>query len=130
VTSGSVRISLAAEPGNVRRARAAITELARRAGLPEDAVEDVRLAVTEACTNVVRHAYPGGRPGTMRLEATAGTDAFVVVVSDRGTGIVPTAGTPGLGLGLPLLVALTRTLEIEGDPGGGTIVRLTFALPA
>jgi anti-sigma regulatory factor (Ser/Thr protein kinase) len=84
--------------------------------------------VTEACTNVVRHAYGDGRhPGPIEVEITPTDDALRVVVGDRGRGIGPSPDTTGPGLGLPLIAALTESVEIQHAPGTGSRVAMTFA---
>ena len=65
--------------------------------VPDHALADVKLAVTEACTNVVVHAYPDG-DGPMSVSAGLSRGALTVVVSDEGRGILPRPDSPGLGL--------------------------------
>ena len=77
----------------------------------------MRLAVTEACTNVVRHAYADGEPGPVEILIRPEGDTLEVVVSDHGRGIGPSPDTAGPGLGLPLIAALADSLEIEQAPG-------------
>jgi anti-sigma regulatory factor (Ser/Thr protein kinase) len=89
---------------------------------------DMKMAVTEACTNVVVHAYDDD--GTLEVEMLTGEDGLTIVVRDQGTGIQPRpaeAGTPALGLGLPLIAALSDAFELRGSAGAGTEVRMTFA---
>ena len=89
---------------------------------------DVELVVSEACTNVVVHAYRDAVPGTFRVRARSGTDAVCVTVSDDGGGMVPRGDTPGLGLGLPLMASLTDRLEFkEPARGSGTVVCMHFS---
>src|SRR5207248_6856800 len=63
---------------------------------------DVALAVTEACSNVARHAYPSGG-GTIRVAARTEHGELVVVVSDEGVGLGETSSNPGGGFGLRLI---------------------------
>ena len=84
------------------------------------------LAVSEAVTNVVMHAYRNGEPGVVRIFASVGEGALVVVVSDDGPGMTPRTDSPGIGLGLSLLAKVASTVEIDGD-GDGTRVVLSFA---
>lgn len=67
-----------------------------------DTIGDVKLAVSEAATNAIQHAYPSGTTGT--VAATAWTEAaqLRITISDEGTGMVPRSDSPGLGLGLPI----------------------------
>ena len=71
------------------------------------ALADVKLAVTEACTNCVVHAYPNGsgENAVFEVEADPGEDELLVIVRDYGRGISPNTESPGLGLGLPLIAA-------------------------
>ena len=93
--------------------------------MPETLIEDVKLAVTEACTNVVRHAYQGtDGPLEVRVEPKAGS--LTVVVTDHGVGIRPNPSSDGAGLGLPLIAALSSQLEIEDGPDTGSCVRMSF----
>src|SRR5919204_2314249 len=79
-----VKLTLPARPENVSVIRHVLGAFAEALRLPDELVEDLRLAVTEACTNVVRHAYPPEEPGTMDLKITPTPDALHVVVGDRG----------------------------------------------
>jgi serine/threonine-protein kinase RsbW len=89
---------------------------------------DIKLAVTEACTNVVVHAYPD-REGPMEISASIdGTAGLVLVVRDEGNGIVPRPDSPGLGLGLPLIATLSDSVELGRDRSEHTEVRMTFDL--
>ena len=85
--------------------------------LPPELVEDIRLAATEACTNVVRHAYRGGEPGPIDVLIRPDGDRLELVVSDRGRGLGPSADVDGPGLGLPLIAALADSVELE-EPAG------------
>jgi serine/threonine-protein kinase RsbW len=87
-------------------------------------IDDLRLAVTEACTNVVRHAYES--EGTIDVVVRPRGDALEVVVADEGRGIGPSPDTAGPGLGLPLIAALADTLEIERDRGSGSRLVMRF----
>jgi serine/threonine-protein kinase RsbW len=127
----AVRIRLPARPENVAVVRQALTGLGDAYELDPDFLSDLRTAVTEACNNVVIHAYPDGDEGLMEVEADAGDGTSVeVVVRDFGTGLQPTTVSPeqrSLGLGLPLIAALSRTYQIRGGAGFGVEVRMLFA---
>ena len=75
-----------ADPESVGRARAELARFASRAGASETLVDGLRLAVSEAVTNAVRHAYPLD-PGEIRVRALVGEDGLEVVVSDDGCGV-------------------------------------------
>ena len=87
--------------------------------------DDLRLAVTEACTNVVRHAYADDE-GTIDVVVRPNGEALEVIVSDHGRGLGPSPDTAGPGLGLPLIAALTDTLEIERQEDNGSRLVMSF----
>jgi serine/threonine-protein kinase RsbW len=121
--------SVPAIPENVSALRHAVTELVERAGASERARGDVALAVGEACGNVVLHAYPPGETGPLIIEARVLDREIEVVVTDIGRGMVPRPDSTGLGLGLPLMTTLAKTVAIgDGDDGKGTAVTMVFAL--
>ena len=105
----------------VRRAVMEFVE-ARRA--PD--VHGIGLAVTEAATNVVLHAYRDGPPGEVRVVVCVEAGRFVVVVRDWGGGMRPRADSPGLGLGLPVIARLADDFRIEAATGSGTLIRMHF----
>lgn len=88
-------------------------------------LDDVALAVSEAVGNVARHAYPD-EPGELELAVGTDEQGVVVIVSDEGIGTTEPSDTPGLGLGLPLIKAKTRSWELESG-GSGTRVTMRFA---
>jgi anti-sigma regulatory factor (Ser/Thr protein kinase) len=124
-----LELRLPARPENVAVARHAIGGFADVLDLPDQTLADVKLAVTEACTNVVVHAYAGG-DGPMGLLATIVDDVLRVVVVDQGRGMLPRPDSPGLGLGLPLIATLTESLELGTGEDDQTEVRMTFRLTA
>ena len=130
----AVRIRLPAKPENVAVVRQALTGLGDAYELEPDFLSDIRTAVTEACNNVVIHAYPGTEPGIMEVEADGGDGTAIHVrVRDFGGGLQPTTVPPeqrSLGLGLPLIAALSRNYEIRGLPDGGLEVHMMFEVPS
>ena len=127
-TAPVVRLALPAKPEGVGVVRQALAGLADAMALDAAILADAKMAVTEACTNVVVHAY-GDTEGELEVEMLADDDSVTVVVRDRGTGIRPraTRETQALGLGLPLIAALSDAFEVRGGPGMGTEVRMTFS---
>jgi len=121
------RLRLPAVPEAVPVARRAIGRLCVRAGITGELAEDVRLAVSEACTNCVRHAYAGGSErATFALDACVRDGTLVVVVRDSGAGIV--SGRPGdLGLGMQLIRQVAERTDVVSAPERGTRVAMRFA---
>ncbi len=115
-----------ATPAAVPGVRRAVVDFAELHGV--GVAPDIALAVSEAVTNAVLHAYREGRPGQMRVVACAEPKRLVVVVRDYGCGMSPHPNSPGLGLGLSVIGRLTTELNIERpDDGGGTRLRMSFA---
>jgi serine/threonine-protein kinase RsbW len=124
----AVRLRMPALPDAVGVARQALTGVCEALGFDARATGDVRLAVSEACTNVVTHAYRDAHAtGELEVAVLVSGQELTVVVRDRGSGITPRVDSSGLGLGLPLIAALTHRAEIGDQDGGGTEVSMTFA---
>jgi len=125
--SSAMNETLPAVPESVRELRVALTRFMQSAGVDGELLEQVRLAVSEAVTNVVRHAYVGrDEPGPVRLAARVDDDRIEVTVADDGHGMVPRVDSPGLGLGLPLIAQTTDTFDVHQSKGGGTEMRMSF----
>jgi serine/threonine-protein kinase RsbW len=125
-----IRLELPACAENIAIVRHAFGALGEARVLDEQCLSDIRLAVTEACTNVVVHAYPDGREGPMEVTATLSGDRLTVVVRDEGHGVEPRPDSPGLGLGLPLIASLAESVRLGRDDEERTEVCMTFALTA
>jgi len=126
-TETDVKLTLPARPENVSVIRHVLGAFAEALRLPDDLVEDLRLAVTEACTNVVRHAYPPDLPGPVEISIRPMDEQVSVIVADHGRGIGTSSDTTGPGLGLPLIAAIADEVELQPVPGGGSRVAMTFA---
>ena len=124
-----LRRSLPAVPDSVPELRGALADFARTAGASPAVLEQIRLAVSEAVTNVVVHAYVGAAaPGRVHVAAHLENSSVNVVVADDGRGMVPRLDSPGLGLGLALIAHAAENLDVhDGDPAG-TRLRMTFPL--
>jgi anti-sigma regulatory factor (Ser/Thr protein kinase) len=122
-----LELKLSARPENVAVVRHAFGGLGDALQIGEQRLADIKLAVTEACTNVVIHAYDGAE-GPMEVFASVGNGWLTVVVRDSGRGIVPRPDSPGLGLGLPLIATLAQSLELGKDGDDHTEVRMMFSL--
>ena len=121
-----VRLTLPARPENVAVVRHVLGAFAEALQLPDPVIEDMRLAVTEACTNVVRHAYADGDPGAVEILIRPDGRTLQVTVTDQGRGLGPSNDSAGPGLGLPLIAALSHTFEIEQVPDSGSRLRMSF----
>lgn len=122
-------LTLPARAENVAVVRHAIGGLGEALDVGDQTLSDVKLAVTEACTNTVVHAYPD-REGPLQVLAYLRDARLTIIVRDEGLGIVPRTDSPGLGLGLPLIATLAESLELGTDDASHTEVRMTFRLDA
>lgn len=121
-----------AVPDQVAPLRHRVIAHAAENHVAEPPINDLALAVSEAVTNAVVHAFREREPGhvTVRLAIEPEANRVELVVADDGDGIVPRPDTPGLGLGLPLIAQVADSLEIVTPPHGpGTEIRMTFHLP-
>jgi serine/threonine-protein kinase RsbW len=124
----NVRLSLSNRAENVLLVRQALTGLAEAVGLDPIALNDISTAVTEACNNVVLHAY-GGEEGLLGVELSTSPGGLDAVVRDYGSGIQPgvkIAEEISGGIGLPVIQALSDSVEFRDVPGGGTEVAMHF----
>ncbi|HEX6117489.1 MAG TPA: ATP-binding protein [Solirubrobacterales bacterium] len=120
-----LQIRLDAVPGSVPRARTALAGYAREVGAPAD---DVELAVAEATSNAILHAFTSREPGNLDLRAEIAGGELQVTVADDGDGMRPHPQGGGLGLGLALIGQMTTSLTIKRPAGGGTEVRMMFPI--
>ena len=107
--------------------RREVSAFAGRSGMGADGVGDVQLAVSEAATNAVVHAYRESE-GHLHVRAHVEGMELIVVVVDTGSGIAPRPDSPGLGLGMPLMASVTTRFQVVSQ-GKGTEVHMAFALP-
>jgi serine/threonine-protein kinase RsbW len=137
----AIRLTIPAKPEYITLGRLALTGLARLRPEPlsPEVLGDLKLALTEACTNSVRHAYANGE-GLVEIVYELHPDRLVVEVADEGEGFVPPLGvsTPPSeddlsegGLGIAIIQALSDEFEIgERRQGGGSRLRFVKLLPA
>src|SRR6478736_2806647 len=83
-----VRLTIPAKPEYITLVRLALTGLAALRPLPEETLGDLKLAVTEAASNSVRHAYDDG-DGVVEVVYELDDDRLIVEVADNGQGFVP-----------------------------------------
>jgi serine/threonine-protein kinase RsbW len=129
VAPPEVLLTMPARPEGVAVVRQALAGMADALDFEPSVLADMKMAVTEACTNVVVHAYDENA-GVLEVEMLADEHGVTIVVRDHGAGIQPRPARsepPALGLGLPLIAALSDSFELRGSAGQGTEVRMTFA---
>lgn len=123
-----MRLLLVNRPENVALVRQALSGLAGSVGMDDALLADIKTAVSEACNNVVLHAYPE-EYGPLEVYVCPDGHDVQIVVRDAGDGIQPRAPEPDAamqGVGLSLIQALTERVEFVGGAGLGTEVRMTF----
>ena len=119
-----------AEPAVVAELRRGVADFASAHGAAQDAINNITLAVSEAVTNAIIHAFVGRERGRVALTAEAGEGCVLVRVLDDGRGMTPHPESPGLGLGLTMMASMATRCDIrEGPSGLGTEVRLAFDTP-
>jgi anti-sigma regulatory factor (Ser/Thr protein kinase) len=128
-------LNLPAEECLVPAARKAIAGFLVAAGVGEDAVDDIVLALDEACSNVLQHAFPAGDPGSYELRADFRPEEVVIEVVDHGVGFdamnFRSAGMELTGRGLDIMRRVMTSVEVESPrAGGGTRLRLRKRLVA
>jgi len=118
-----------ARPEGVAVVRQALAGMADALDFDAAVLADMKMAVSEACTNVVVHAYED-TDGVLEVDMSASDAGLTIRVRDHGSGIHPQVNrsrdVPALGLGLPLIAALSDAFELHGSAGQGTEVRMTF----
>jgi stage II sporulation protein AB (anti-sigma F factor) len=112
---------------SVPQARRKIVAFAAGAGADMDQIESVRLAVSEALSNVVQHAYPGA-PGRIDITAWVVEDELWILIADDGCGLHAGRESEGLGLGLALISQVSDGFVVMERASGGTEVRMRFEL--
>jgi serine/threonine-protein kinase RsbW len=125
-----VRLTMPARAEGIAVVRQALAGMADALDFDAAVLADMKMAVSEACTNVVVHAYDDS-DGMLEVDMAADESALTISVRDYGSGIHPQVNpareVPALGLGLPLIAALSDSFELHGSAGQGTEVRMTFA---
>jgi anti-sigma regulatory factor (Ser/Thr protein kinase) len=117
-----------ARADQVKLARREVAAYAREHGAVDP--DGIALAVSEAVTNVVVHAYiDAPEPGNVEVFAERHPgDGLEIQVCDDGRGMKPRRDSPGLGVGLPIVARLAQRFRVESRPSGGTAVSMLFAV--
>jgi anti-sigma regulatory factor (Ser/Thr protein kinase) len=128
-----LRLDLSASRDVIPFARAAITRICEHLEIGDGLTEDIRLAVTEACSNCAIHAYDESvECPAFVLDARVERSVLRIVISDRGMGIDESRArkAPGTGYGLYMIEQLAHSSSATARPGGGTRVVMRFPLAA
>jgi serine/threonine-protein kinase RsbW len=128
----TVELRMAPRAENLSLARLALAGVGPVAGASDGEVADLKLAVTEACTNAILHAYADGEGngGQLVVRYRVGPGMLEIEVEDDGVGFDPDdpgareSNVGGQGMGLMIIRALTDSVEIRSD---GTGSRVTFS---
>ena len=130
-----VRLTIPAKAEYITLGRLALTAIARVRPLSEETLSDLKLALTEACTNSVKHAYGRNGVGSVDIVYELLADRLAVEVGDAGTGFDPNGGPANGddeleegGLGIAIIRALTDEVEIGEREGGGSRLRFVKLL--
>lgn len=120
--------SYPAVPETVPLARRALAAVAAAAGAAGERLEEIRLAVSEALTNAVVHAYRNGEAGHLYVTAAVASGELWVLIGDDGRGLHAWNDSQGLGIGLSLISGLSDDFAIVTRASGGTEVQMRFDL--
>ena len=130
----SIRLTIPAKPEYITLGRLALTGIARVRPVTAEALGDLKLALTEACTNSVKHAYDESG-GTVGITYELYEDRLVVEVVDEGegfehdaNGVTSTDALGESGLGLAIIQAVADDVEIADRDGGGASLRFVKRL--
>jgi serine/threonine-protein kinase RsbW len=119
--SRTVRLTIPAKPEYITLSRLALAGLSRVRTFPDETLADLKLALTEACSNSVRHAYDD-REGHVDISFELSDDRLVIEVADDGSGFEPEGAGRGDGEELSeggLGIAIIRSIADEVEIGGG-----------
>ncbi|MDQ2969368.1 MAG: ATP-binding protein [Actinomycetota bacterium] len=131
----TVRLTIPARAEYITLCRLALTGIGRLRELSDELLADLKLALTEAASNSVRHAYGDRDVGVVEISYQLFPDRLVIEVTDEGEGFDP-AETEGNadelsegGLGIAIIRAIADEVEIGAQPGGkGSRLRFEKAL--
>jgi anti-sigma regulatory factor (Ser/Thr protein kinase) len=112
---------------SVSTARHTVTDWLRTYSTPDPPLSDIALVISEGVTNAVLHAYVGQPPGTVQVRLDVGDDDVLVTIEDDGHGLRPRTDSPGLGIGLKLMAAVSQRFETHSAGDQGTRVCAWFS---
>jgi serine/threonine-protein kinase RsbW len=120
----TVRLTIPAKPEYITLSRLALAGLARIRAFSDETLADLKLALTEACSNSVRHAYKDGK-GHVDIRFELRHDRLIVEVADDGAGFEPNQDAKGDdemltegGLGIAIIRSIADEVEIGGRATG------------
>jgi serine/threonine-protein kinase RsbW len=134
-----VSITIPSSSEYVGVVRLAVSGIATRMNFTVEEIEDIKIAISEACTNAVQHAYPT-TPGHINITSCIEDDKLTIEVSDKGVGFdTNILGSKeqreksekklGLGLGLTFIKNLMDEADVQSQVGKGTTIRMTKQRP-
>ena len=125
----TVRLRLESRPQTLTIVRGMLGGVAELLAIDPELLDDLKTSVSEACNNVVLHAY-GGEPRPMEGGLFVADTLIRVTVTDRGVGMVapPATADAGQGIGLSVIRALTESVRFASAPNDGTEVQMDFAV--
>jgi serine/threonine-protein kinase RsbW len=136
-TDPVVRLTFPAKADYLLLARLALAGIVRNLPFDQEAVADLKLAVTEACGNAVRHAYDEGE-GSVGVAFLVGPTSLEMIVEDHGAGIDEAQAARELdpeplegGMGMSIIRAVVDEVDVhDGADGRGTVVHMRKYLPS
>lgn len=125
----TVRLRLESRPQTLTIVRGMLGGVAELLSVDPELLDDLKTSVSEACNNVVLHAYDG-QPGPMEVSLFIGDEQLRVTVSDHGVGMPspPPSGDATHGIGLAVIRALAENVQFHSSPSDGTVVSMEFAV--
>jgi serine/threonine-protein kinase RsbW len=126
-----VGLHVQSRPQTLTLVRGMLSGVGEQLAMDPELLDDLKTSVSEACNNVVLHAYAGeSGPMDVQLFVDSDDDSIVVSVQDRGVGLSDSpaaiANDGSGGLGVSVMQALTRNLQLTARPDGGTEVVMRF----
>jgi anti-sigma regulatory factor (Ser/Thr protein kinase) len=119
----TVRLDLTSRPQTLTIVRGMLGGVAELLSIDPELLDDLKTAISEACNNVVLHAY-GGAAGPMSVSLFIDQERIRATVEDQGGGLV--VADPAEGIGLSVIRALSQSVTLESQPGEGTRVEMEF----
>jgi len=130
-----IRLTIPAKAEYITLCRLALAGISQLRDISDETLHDLKLALTEACTNSVRHAYEAGSEGSVQIVYEIGDEDISIEVIDEGEGFVldeasETDHLSESGLGIAIIRSLADELEIEPREGRGSRLRFVKHLGA